>query len=54
MINDKKEGVVIHSRTGDGGLTCIKSEGILPYSADDIFKVIGNDDYRKDYDETMD
>ena len=34
MIDDKKEGVVIHTRTGSTGLTCIKAEGTLEYSVD--------------------
>ena len=53
-INDKKEGVIIHQKTGETGLTCLKAEGILQYRAEDIFKVIGNDDYRADFDAVMD
>jgi hypothetical protein len=54
LVDDKKEGVVISSKIGDSGLTAIKSEGVIEFTPIEIFKVIGNSDYRKVYDATFD
>jgi hypothetical protein len=54
LVDDKKEGVIISSKIGETGLTCIKAEGIVEYDALSLFKVIGDDSYRKLYDATFD
>ena len=53
VVDDKKDNVIIHQKTGSTGLTCIKAEGTLEYDLETIFKVIGNDAYRYIYDATM-
>ena len=54
MTDDTKLGVIIHSKIAKSGLTCMKACGYVDYSPMQIFKVIGDDKYRKDYDETFD
>ena len=54
MIDDKKEEITIYTKTSESGLNCVKGSGIVQYNANDIFKVIGDDSYRKEYDPTFD
>eukprot|EP00350_Pseudokeronopsis_sp_OXSARD2_P002030 CAMPEP_0170554910 /NCGR_PEP_ID=MMETSP0211-20121228/12787_1 /TAXON_ID=311385 /ORGANISM="Pseudokeronopsis sp., Strain OXSARD2" /LENGTH=204 /DNA_ID=CAMNT_0010864349 /DNA_START=1642 /DNA_END=2256 /DNA_ORIENTATION=+ len=54
LVNDRKMGVIIQSRTSPSGGNSIKATGTLDYPAEDIFKVIGNSAYRQIYDKNYD
>ncbi|CDW82258.1 star-related lipid transfer protein 4 [Stylonychia lemnae] len=53
-VEDKKKGLNIWQRTSENGLKCMKAQGIIEKKADDIVKVIGDDDYRKYFDPVFD
>ena len=50
--DDKKEGIQIWLRTTPSGDNAMKAQAIVSRSPMQVFKVIGNDSYRKTYDET--
>ena len=50
--DDKKEGIQIWLRTTPSGDNAMKAQAIVNRSPMQVFKVIGNDSYRKTYDET--
>lgn len=50
--DDKKEGIQIWLRTTPSGDNAMKAQAIVSKSPMQVFKVIGNDSYRKTYDET--
>jgi hypothetical protein len=54
ISDDKTEGLVIYQRTTENGLKAMKATGVVKRKAMDIFKVLGNDVYRKDYNKTYD
>lgn len=41
-------------RTTDDGLNAVKAQGIVNYSPDQIFTVIGDASYKKFYDDAFD
>ena len=49
ISEDKKVGLTIWQRN-QGGLKAMKAEAIIDRKADEIFRVIGDLDTRKDYD----
>ena len=51
---DQKNGLVIWQRTTEEGLKAVKCEGIVDQRPIDIFKVIGDDRYRRSYDSNYD
>lgn len=54
MINDRKQNVLIQTRTSPSGLMSVKGSGILDFPADDIFNFIANPASRKEYDSNYD
>jgi hypothetical protein len=54
VINDKKADLVVSQRTTAEGLNSIKARGMINWSTQQIFRVIGDDKYRKQYDPIYD
>ncbi len=54
MINDRKQGVLIQTRTSPSGGNSVKATGILDFPIDVIFATIGDTKYRTEYDSNYD
>ena len=53
-VDDKKEGLMVWVRTTPDGLNAVKAQGVVNFSPDQIFMVIGDGSKKKLYDETFD
>ena len=53
-VDDKKEGLTVWVRTTDEGLNAVKAQGVINFSPDQIFMIIGDASYKKLYDDTFD
>lgn len=49
-LTDKSEGLVVWQRITPEGVNAVKASAIVEGKADQIFKVIGNEKYRKTFD----
>ena len=53
-VDDKKEGLMVWVRTTAEGLNGVKAQGIVNFSPDQIFMVIGDARNKKSYDDAFD
>lgn len=51
--DDKKERIKVFSKTGNSGLNSVKSEGIVDFPADLIFKFLVHNKYRNSYNKVL-
>lgn len=54
LLEDKKDGLIVWQRTSEEGLKAMKAQAIIDWSPQDVFRVIGDSAYRKDYDAVYD
>ena len=54
LLEDKNEGLTVWQRTSEDGHKAMKAMALINWSPDDIIRVIGDANYRKDYDKVYD
>jgi hypothetical protein len=53
-VKDTKEDIYLWQRTTAEGLNAVKAQGHVNYSPYKVFRLLGHNDYRKQYDANYD